>query len=186
MRTDAAFTLVEILISLAVIALIVAAFGAGAAMYLRGVGERKAAAQLGTIAAAIEAYGRLDWPEPQLGPSGALIGVRLWPLWDMDKDTVLDGRAVAGAPAGYRGFVAHTRFRCGPGDLTEGGELKDPWGNPYRIALRANDLKAGLDWNDRFGGGAAGETSAYILWSAGPDGNDDRGAGDDITSWGKP
>jgi prepilin-type N-terminal cleavage/methylation domain-containing protein len=186
MRMSAAFSLVEVLISLAVIALIVAAFGAGAAMYLRGVGERKATAQLGTIAAAIEAYGRLDWPEPQLNGAGVLQRVALRPLWDMDGNNVLDGRVVADAAAGYQGFVVHTRFRCGPGDLNPNGELKDPWGEAYRIALRANDLQAGLDWNARFGGGAAGETSAYVLWSVGPDGVDDHGAGDDITSWGKP
>jgi prepilin-type N-terminal cleavage/methylation domain-containing protein len=96
------FTLIEILVSLAVIGLLTAAFGASANVYLRNMSNRKAADQISLICGAIEAYDKHDWTKlvSRMGTTGVVTReVSTWPMWDMDGNGILDG----------------TRLNCDPG-----------------------------------------------------------------------
>jgi len=55
-------------------------------------------------------------------------------------------------------------------DDMKGGELADPWGKPY-IYVSVN------------GGAPKHRERSYDLYSLGPNGADDGGAGDDIVNW---
>lgn len=202
-----AFTLIELLIVIAIIGLLATAFGASARVYLAKVKLRKAWQQISLICTAMEAYGQQSWTKatPVWGTdaaTGAKIALRwnqtIWPLWDMDADGHLDGTVLNGPtvrddatdrdptrfPAAYAGFVAHSGFRHNPKDVDGESRLLDPWGNPIRIALRMNDVRQGKDWSARFGGSQRGDTTWYVVWSLGPDRID--GTTDDIISWRSP
>lgn len=55
-------------------------------------------------------------------------------------------------------------------DELNGAQLVDPWGNPY-------------DYLSVNGGAPKHRERSYDLWSLGPNGVDDGGAGDDIVNW---
>ena len=55
-------------------------------------------------------------------------------------------------------------------DELKGGDVLDPWGRPY-IYVSAN------------GGSPTHRPQSYDLFSYGPNGEDDGGAGDDIVNW---
>jgi general secretion pathway protein G len=55
-------------------------------------------------------------------------------------------------------------------DELKGGELVDPWGRPY-VYISVN------------GGSPEHRPRSYDLYSLGPNGADDEGAGDDIVNW---
>ncbi len=55
-------------------------------------------------------------------------------------------------------------------DELKDGKLLDPWGNPY-VYLSVN------------GGAPQHRLHSFDLWSLGPNGVDDSGAGDDIYNW---
>ena len=65
--------------------------------------------------------------------------------------------------------------RKGAFDPVRGGFL-DPWGNPYHVFF---------DWSysNRVIVGRSVVTNSVAVWSSGPNGKDESGAGDDLTSW---
>lgn len=198
------FTLIELLLAMAVVAVLVTAFGASAHLWLARSKVRKAWQQVSLISGAIAAHPTRTWakqiPVPKSGPPSHYEQAH-FVLWDMDRDSILDGTVLSDEslretkddkadladetkiPYDYRGFVETTRFRHNPKDLDPSGRLIDPWGNPYRVAMRLNEPDPAV-WNARFGGGTTGQDLWYAVWSCGPDGKD--GTKDDITSWRNP
>lgn len=133
----AAFTLIELLMVIAVIALLAGlTFG-----LIRGATERanrsQATAELAVIAAALESYQRHYGDYPRTESAGEML-------------QALEGtRGPTGTPMEGRALLETVRFTTGPG--TSGAVvLLDPWGNPYfyRYAAGAGSyvlLSAGPD-----------------------------------------
>jgi prepilin-type N-terminal cleavage/methylation domain-containing protein len=61
---------------------------------------------------------------------------------------------------------------------TGGGTLYDPWGNRYRLIID-------VDRNNRckVPSGEGVVAKDVLVWSLGPNGEDDRGRGDDVIAW---
>lgn len=181
--TGRGFTLIEVLIVVAVIATLV---GLGLPAYAAARERARvsaARALVATVAAAITAYQR-DRLHLWHDPTGVGGGVEaMHRAWDVEADGIIDGHDVDGyfwAPAPptgdprrealcYNGFVATVRPELPNWAIEpDTGRVYDPWRRPLRIAFARHTYGSG----------------GFGVWSAGPDGEDagDEG-GDDLRSW---
>lgn len=60
-----------------------------------------------------------------------------------------------------------------------GGSLYDMWGNPFRLVIDNEHNERCVDPENP----ARTIAQDVLVWSLGPNGNDDRGAEDDIATW---
>lgn len=146
-RSAVAFTLVELLTVLAIIAVLAAlSFGSGAqALRERSLRER-ARADLAALSAGLEAFRRHNGSYPQTDRPEEFLGA------------LLGGRAADNTVLVSRG----RRFVDGAGLVLELGRsddpanrVLDPWGRPYRYTYTP-----GPSWR----------SPGYLLYSCGPDG----------------
>jgi general secretion pathway protein G len=138
---SAAFTLIELLVVVAVIAIL-----AGLTLgFMRGATERakrgQAAAELATIATALESYQRQYGDYPRTDSGAELL------------QALIGRRGPTGAPMPGRSFLATAHFSTnGDPDRDAAAILLDPWGNPYFYRY------------------APPGDATYVLLSVGPDG----------------
>lgn len=184
------FTLIEMMVVVGIIVLLMAMLlPVGRMMLNRGAKDRTRALVIG-IAAAIETYPRQHWSVSTEDPpgSGTLRQVTYPFLWDLNQeqpqgrpgDGLIDGDPATVADAehdgpfwqplidsGYRGFTAMVKPDLRDSDAVNTiGQPVDAWGQPLRIAFDPN----------------AHGARRYLVWSIGPNGVDEGGRGDDITS----
>lgn len=171
-----AFTLIEILVVLAIIA-VLSTMGFATWGIVQAQAKRRTTALLvDSVVAAIEQYrvGELTIYDTGLGR------LRSYRLWDWNADGVLDGYPERDEPpvgsghplmlAGYRGFWGTAMPSISASRVNAKGQVTDSWAQPLRIAFGANV----------YGGGIG-------VWSMGPDGRDGPFghalASDNVTSW---
>ncbi len=179
------FTLIELMVVMGVIA---ALAGLSVAV-MPMVSERSAAnatqAVVAAVATAIAADGRSHFPFYD----ASLAASRLLPAWDVNGDGILDGDPTQGEFAAepgiladvlpalpdYRGAVLGlTAVELPEARIGAQGRITDGWGEPLRIMHRgASEAPAGVGTTQHFLG----------IYSIGPDGVDQEGAGDDLRSW---
>ena len=191
-RDRTAFTLVEMLV---VVAVIIALGGVGLVGYrqmIAGSQERATRATVHAVAAVIQSNPTRHIAIPGTPPL-------LLRAWDINGDRYLDGRILDDpawtnppAPDGsgglefdlqaidrarraeYRGFAEmNPSLAVGERFIDDHARVIDAWGHPLRLAFPGD---AGID-PALFGG------SWLMVYSHGPDGRDQRGGGDDITSF---
>jgi len=189
-RLVSAFTLVEVMIVITIIAALSSTLGVvGWRLYQRTGKAQAASLQVQAIAGAIESYGQRYWP--YVAPGGSVTSPRNLLLWDLPAvpasstgDGILDGEELASTYPAYLGFVRLTGYACNARDLDTyknpagTGRLVDPWLKPYRIFLyRSSDTA-------RYGSPAVNPYGQrwFGIYSCGPDGLAE--TSDDIRSWG--
>jgi len=143
-----AFTLVELLVVIAILGILIGLVTAGAQAARRRGAVTKAKTTIAALETAIAMYESDMGGYPATG-TAALVAALQEDPGDIDWD------------GPYMEFKQ---------DELEGGELVDPWGNPYEY-LSVN------------GGAPKHRERSYDLFSLGPNGLDDGGTGDDIVNW---
>jgi len=142
----AGFTVLELLLVIAVIA-VLGALVLGAGRYARESGRAsRATAELAGLAAALESYRLEQGDYPQTDQPARLL------------QALIGRRGPTGAAIAAGAMLEAGRFSTGSGAdpfLNDAAELIDPWGAPYRYAY-----KSALPWDN----------PGYVLYSAGPDG----------------
>ena len=142
------FTLVELLVVIAILGILVSLVTAGAQAARRRGAVTKAKATVAALETAIAMYhGDLGTYPPT--KNDQLVSALSEESDDMDW------------------MGPYMEFKA---DELKGGELLDPWGNPY-VYVSLN------------GGSPQHRPRSYDLSSFGQNGEDDNGAGDDIISW---
>ena len=147
-RRCSAFTLVELLIVIAILGILMSLVTAGAQSARRRGAVTKAKAMIASLETAIASY------EADMGAYPASGNAELVAALQDDPQDVHWGGP-------YMEFKEAE---------LEGGELLDPWGNPY-VYVAVN------------GGSPEHREQSYDLSSFGPNGQDDSGTGDDIYNW---
>ena len=142
------FTLVELLVVIAILGILISLVTAGAQAARRRGAVTKAKTTISAIETAISMYQGDLGAYPASG-NEALVSA----LQDDPNDVNWDG--------------PYMEFKQ---DELDGGQLMDPWGNPY-VYVSVN------------GGSPEHRTRSYDLSSLGPNGTDDGGAVDDIINW---
>lgn len=174
------FTLVELLVVIAVIGILMAITVPGAGSVMKSMRKTSARADANIVKTILADY------------HASYNG---WPAWDGAKDALSGGTAETDAlwvrimrcdtddervTGTYR---AHNRrlisfWSCDTNKLV-GGAFCDPWGHPYQYRIDADGdgtIKAPND-DDRV-------SAEIIVWSMGPDGEtDDNDRGDDVRIW---
>ncbi len=147
-RASEAFTLVELLVVIAILSILMGLVTAGAQTARRRGAVTKGKATIAALETAIAMYhGDLgDYPE-----SG-------------NENLVA---ALMEEPDDPDWMGPYMEFKE---DELEGGELLDPWGNPY-VYVSTN------------GGSPTHRQHSYDVYSFGPNGTDDDGTQDDIINW---
>jgi prepilin-type N-terminal cleavage/methylation domain-containing protein len=202
---DGAFTLIELLVGIAIIGVLLG-IAIPAISSARRSGQRNACkAVIERVAAAVETYQSAfgDFPPTTLAETGAARtnGVnegaetlvrclttqeRGGPFLEPDEDEL--GNTDEDA-------LAEDTTKSIYGTLAL-FELTDPWGNPY-IYYHHRDYRGGRKVERYLLGGVevrarprpSGTTgtfpavTSFVIWSAGPDGVDEGGEGDDVCSW---
>lgn len=149
MKRRTAFSLVELLVVLTIIAVLCGLTMGAAAVMMESGRKTKARGVVDKVRAAIETY---SIGPDRLLPVTATLAVRLWDSDDGGAgargDGFLDGepgkdpgftggRANALTAVGYRGFLLCTGFTVSPSEIDRTtGRLRDPWGYPLRIGYR--------------------------------------------------
>ncbi len=101
-----------------------------------------------------------------------------------------------GIEALHAGLASLGRTHVAPAADTDGDgrdEYLDPWGRPY-VYVVAEDYARSQTWGSgatatevraarAAGDGPWRAAAGFQIWSAGPDGRNDGGGGDDVTSW---
>jgi general secretion pathway protein G len=142
------FTLVELLVVIAILGILVSLVTAGAQAARRRAAVTKAKAAISALETAIAMYDGDMGTYPPTGNAELVSG-----LQDDPDDVDWAG--------------PYMEFKQ---DELEGGELVDPWGNPYSY-VSVN------------GGAPTHRERSYDLYSFGPNGADDSGTGDDLVNW---
>ncbi|MBI3330474.1 MAG: type II secretion system protein GspG [Candidatus Omnitrophica bacterium] len=143
-----AFTLVELLVVIAILGILISLVTAGAQAARRRGAVTKAKTTVSALETAIAMY-ESDMGEYPATGNGTLVSG----LQDDPNDVDWGG--------------PYMEFKQ---DELKGGELVDPWGNPYEY-VSVN------------GGSPKHRERSYDLYSLGPNGQDEDGAGDDIYNW---
>jgi general secretion pathway protein G len=143
-----AFTLVELLVVIAILGILISLVTAGAQAARRRGAVTKAKTTIAALETAIAMY------EADMGEYPATGNEALVAAIQDDPDDV-----DWGGP--YMEFKQ---------EELKGGELVDPWGNPYEY-VSVN------------GGAPKHRERSYDLSSLGPNGADDSGTGDDLYNW---
>ncbi len=146
--TPKGFTLVELLVVIAILGILVGLVTAGAQAARRRGAMTKAKTTIAAIDTAISMYSGDMGQYPAAG-NEALVSA----LQDDPNDLDWQG--------------PYMEFKQ---DELKGGQLIDPWGNPY-LYVSVN------------GGSPTHRARSYDLYSLGPNGADDQGAGDDLVNW---
>ena len=142
------FTLVELLVVIAILGILISLVTAGAQAARRRGAVTKAKTTISAIETAISMYQGDLGAYPPSGNEGLVSA-----LQDDPNDVNWDG--------------PYMEFKQ---DDLDGGQLMDPWGNPY-VYVSVN------------GGSPAHRERSFDLYSYGPNGQDDGGTGDDIYNW---
>ncbi len=142
------FTLVELLVVIAILGILISLVTAGAQAARRRGAVTKAKTTIAALDTAIAMYQADMGDYPETG-NDRLVAA----LQDDPGDVDWDG--------------PYMEFKQ---DELDGGQLVDPWGNPYEY-VSVN------------GGSPEHRMRSYDLFSLGPNGADDGGAGDDIVNW---
>ena len=146
-RTAPAFTLLELLAVLAIVALLagfVLGSGRRATESAKGV---RARAELAALAAALESYRRAYGDYPQTGDAARLL------------QSLLGRLGPAGAAVNGRTLLETGRFTTTDGSdpvANAAAELADPWGRPYVYTYKSPP--------------AGWLNPGFVLYSVGPDG----------------
>jgi len=150
-----AFTLVEVLTVIAILAILMSAAVGGGAWAFRRAYTTRAQTELSTLASALEGYRRQygDYPRTS-GSSGESRGAQL-------LQSLVGARGPAGSVLNPRGrvWIALGSFTTRDGLdplVNPSAELIDPWGNAY-FYIYKEPLGA---WRN----------SGFVLYSLGPDG----------------
>ncbi len=156
-RSESGFTLMELLLIIAIIAMLSASLIAAGGKIIVRARIQEAKDNISQLITAMEAYAS-DY--------GA------YPPDDNNDNmcTELTQALLSGAQGLY--YISLRE------EDTSGGAFLDPWKNPYRYELGSVSTDAPT--------GASGTWDRghrYWIWSCGPNGNNDQGAGDDVTSW---
>lgn len=174
-----AFTLIELLTVIAVIALLIGLLVPIAGIVQRQAQVNRSRATVNAVALAIRLYG---WDSISVAVPG---GLRAYPAWDWNLDQRLDGHPEDDSPgittvgnrdyplyrSGYRGFLDTVKPELPAAAMTKQGLVIDSWRNVLRIAHAAR-----IYGGDSFG-----------VWSLGPnqiDGSPPGKPSDDLISWG--
>lgn len=181
------FTLIELLVVMGIIVLLAGILLPVGRMVLNNMSRAHAQAMVNGLAAAIESYPRQTWSVSTETAGGDLREVSYPFLWDLNQerpdgrpgDGLLDGDPAVTPDAthdgpfweplldsGYRGIVMVQPELRNEGGVNAKGQPIDPWGRPLRVAFSPGNNGA----------------HRYHIWSVGPDGIDQQGAGDDISS----
>lgn len=174
------FTLVEMLVVIAILGILMAMMVPAAGMILRRARASTAKGDAGVVAATMMKY-RMEynrWPSwVTAAPDGG---------YETDKAWVDVMRPPVGSPRTLDNFNQIVFFEAGGGVLAaEGvhaGAFVDPWGNPFRFQVDTDGdgQIANPDPN------ATKPISAQVIaWSAGPDGKSDSAElwQDNVKSW---
>jgi general secretion pathway protein G len=140
-KNKKAFTLIELIVVLAVISILAGfLFTAGQASR-RKAKETRAEAMIASLETAVSIYYADNGDYPSEGASAA------------------DNTSLKNA------LTTNALMEFDTGDIGAGGNIVDPWGNPYNYDVAP----------------VSGNTASYNLWSYGPDGTS--GNADDIKNW---
>jgi general secretion pathway protein G len=142
------FTLVELLVVIAILGILVSLVTAGAQAARRRAAVTKAKTTIAALETAIAAYSGDMGEYPPTGNSEMVSAIQ-------DDPDNIDWQGP------YMEFKESE---------LEGGELLDPWGQPY-VYVSVN------------GGSPEHRERSFDLYSFGPNGTDDAGTGDDIYNW---
>ncbi len=183
-----AFTLVELLVVMAIVAILAAAVLPVSQVVMGKVRALQARHNAIELRKAIATYSTeyRRFPVRESGRNGADLEI------DSDSNlmNVLLGSDKEAGPGGlntrrrtfFSGRKASDGAKPRNGVVYEsggGGVLYDPWGNRYRLIIDTSRDERCTDPSE------PGETVAQetLVWSFGPDGKDDRGEGDDVAIW---
>ena len=149
--TTAAFTLIEVLVTVTVIVALCALAFRAAQRASQSTREARARAELAVIAVALEEYRRLCGDYPRTNDSARLL------------QSLIGRRGPRDETIGVRCFLEVNRFRVDESrdpfsDAT--GTLVDPWGQSYRYSYKSQS-----PWDN----------PNYILYSIGGDGRESAG-----------
>ena len=142
------FTLVELLIVIAILGILISLVTAGAQSARRRGAVTKAKSMIASLETAISMYESDLGVYPPTGNEALVSGLQ--------ED-----------PGDVHWSGPYMEFKQ---DDLQGGELIDPWGNPY-VYTSVN------------GGAPQHRERSFDVYSYGPNGQDDGGTGDDIYNW---
>ena len=208
-QPSAGFTLVEVLVVIAILATLAGLITASVNMAMGSAEVKNCKNEINRLGAAIDAYLNSaslgDYPPTSLerwynvAGNGINDGIESLvahlatknaggPFYEFSDDALqnLDKDTLENVD-----LFTELNWQFAKNELFE---IVDPWGNPY-VYIHNNDYERTFvmltDGGKRFTvTGASSEKTGtfhapttYQLWSFGPDGEDNGGEGDDITSW---
>ncbi|MCE9615636.1 MAG: prepilin-type N-terminal cleavage/methylation domain-containing protein [Lentisphaerae bacterium] len=193
-RFRSAFTLIEVLIVIAIIALLIGLLIPAVSRVQLSTKRTKAAHEIGQINTALRAYldeygapfGNIanyaNWPVDQKSVEALINGIGMEP----GVVTMLGGKLVKDSLGKSYNVKRLPFFEVSSNSLNGAGQYIDPWGNPYKFMMDYN-TDGKIEVNFTSFDGKTNLTSARVaVWSRGPDGSDkasDMGYKDDIRNW---
>jgi prepilin-type N-terminal cleavage/methylation domain-containing protein len=190
---SAAFTLVELLVVVAIMTILVAILLPGIAAVRNAAKKNKARTDVAALLHAFKGYYNeyAKWP-------GNLNDYANWPAKEDDVEATINGIEVNDSVikmlAGQNLWVGPGKneptnprekvFLAVPPESLVAGGYVDPWGNPYKYMLDFNyDNSVDLNFSN-FSGKTNLPNTMIAIWSRGKDKSDENGRrGDDIASW---
>lgn len=190
---SSAFTLVELLVVVAIMAILVAILLPGIGAVRNGAKKTKARLDVAALQHAFKAYYNeyAKWP-------GNLNDYNNWPASEADVESQINGIEVRGPVvrmlAGENVMVGvggddptnprQVVFLEVPAESLIGDAYLDPWGNPYKYMLDFNYDNNLLIRFSNFSGETNLTDITVGVWCRGKDLSDEEGnRGDDLTSW---
>lgn len=163
-RRARAFTLIEMLVVVAIIALLMALLTAGIGKAHRQAELKRAQAEVARLRAAFQAY-QADYA--------------VWPYVDgavhaVDAALVRLLQGTDETSGGLRGNARRRIYMDFKEADISAGEFRDPWGTPYRVIFDSGTITDGVVTNP-FGPAGYTLNRALVVWSAGPDRQNDAG-----------
>lgn len=190
-----AFTLVELIVVIAIILILLGMLMGGVMVVKHKAITVKATTQLSQLASAIDLYRGTNAAYPERLPvaagmpafTGISTGDEAYArIFDAGSNAAKDADALtADEWLGINQVLVYQLGNLANDIDPKGtGKVLDPWGNPVRYRpSKWYPFKAGAAHDIDSDKPPAQDT--YQLWSTGPDGKDDFGGGDDLTGWQK-
>ena len=169
----AAFTLVEMLVVIAILGILLAMMVPAAGMILRRAAVARARSGASIVVTTMGKYHAEynRWPRSYVQNGRDLTDA------DWVNTMAPDPSLSATVPDNFKRIIL---FQPGSGALNAAGEFADPWGTPYKFVLDVTGTGQIPNPNLDVGGNPI--RARALVWSAGPDKNYDTWA-DNVTSW---